>query len=61
MNKPRTIGGFIALTKPISHISIAELKGFDNLSKEQQQDLYNLQGECENIVSDFVFKLKEKN
>ena len=53
MKQPKTVRGFLALIKPISNTSIAGLKDFDKLTKEQQTDLYDLQGDCENIVGEY--------
>lgn len=53
MKEPQTIKGYISLIRKIDKIPVSHLKGFDELSKEQQKCLLALTAELANSLGEF--------
>ena len=52
MRKPKTIKGYVSLLIFIENINPAEMKGFDKLPKEKQDELKTNWCEFSNIINE---------
>lgn len=54
--EPKTIKGYISLLKFLEQINPAEMKGFDKLSKEKQEELMTNWCEFSNIINELDYE-----
>ncbi len=56
----KTIKGYASAVRRLEKNSIACLRGFDELSREEQDILYAITGELGNLLGEFEDKIKEE-
>lgn len=54
MKHPKTIKGYIKLVRKLECIPLTFLKGFDKLTEQQKQQLYELSGSISNNINEYI-------
>ena len=57
MREPATIKGYMSLIRLIQDIPVSTLKGFDDLTEEQQEALLTMTADVDNNISNLFNNL----